>query len=142
MRASLLGFREAHAADPLVTDKWIGLVATRPHPDALDDVKALMDSSWWKPGNPNRVRALVGSLARANPLAFHRRDGAGYRLVASQVAALDPVNPQVAARLLGAFESWRRWASPQRDQAREALASLQPRLSSPDGRDLLERLLD
>ncbi|KFL36048.1 aminopeptidase N [Arenimonas donghaensis] len=140
--SALAAFREAHATDPLVTDKWIGLVATRPHPEALDDVRGLMASTWWKPANPNRVRALVGSLARSNPLAFHRRDGGGYQLVASQVAALDPVNPQVAARLLGAFESWRRWASPQRDQAREALVSLQGRLQSPDGRDLLERLLD
>ena len=140
--AALAAFREAHATDPLVTDKWIGLVATRPHPEALDDVRSLMASTWWKPANPNRVRALVGSLARSNPLAFHRRDGGGYQLVASQVAALDPVNPQVAARLLGAFESWRRWASPQCDLAREALTSLQGRLQSPDGRDLLERLLD
>lgn len=139
---ALAGFRAAHATDPLVTDKWIGLVATRPHPEALDDVQELMASSWWKPANPNRVRALLGSFARANPLAFHRRDGGGYRLLAAQVAALDPVNPQVAARLLGAFESWRRWASPQRDLARDALASLQGQLQSPDGRDLLERLLD
>ncbi|HEX5694648.1 MAG TPA: aminopeptidase N C-terminal domain-containing protein, partial [Arenimonas sp.] len=138
--AALAGFRESHAHDPLVTDKWISLVATRPHPDALDEVEALMASAWFKPANPNRVRALIGSFARSNPLAFHRRDGAGYRLVAGQVAALDPVNPQVAARLLGAFESWRRWASPLREQAREALASLQGRLESPDSGDLLERL--
>ena len=138
---ALAGFREAHAADPLVTDKWIGLVATRPHPEALDDVQALMASTWWKPANPNRVRALIGSFARLNPLAFHRRDGAGYRLVAAQVAALDAVNPQVAARLLGAFESWRRWAEPQRGQARAALDSMAGQLASPDSRDLLERLL-
>jgi aminopeptidase N len=116
-------------------------VATRPHPDALDDVQALMASTWWKPANPNRVRALIGSFARSNPLAFHRRDGAGYRLVAAQVAALDAVNPQVAARLLGAFESWRRWAEPQRGQARAALDSMAGQLASPDSRDLLERLL-
>lgn len=139
--AALAGFRDAHAGDPLVTDKWVALVATRPHPDALDAVQALMASPWWKPGNPNRVRALVGSFARSNPLAFHRRDGAGYRLVATQVAALDAVNPQVAARLLGAFESWRRWAAPQRDQARAALEPLKDALHSPDSRDLLERLL-
>jgi aminopeptidase N len=140
--AALASFRDAHAGDPLVTDKWITLVATRPHPDALADVEALMASAWWKPGNPNRVRALVGSFARSNPLAFHRRDGAGYRLLVEQVAALDAVTPQVAARLLGSFESWHRWASPQREQAQAALATLQGRLASPDSRDLLERLLD
>jgi aminopeptidase N len=139
--AALQAFRDAHAADPLVTDKWIGLVATRPDPEALDDVQALMATPWWKPANPNRVRALLGSFARSNPLGFHRRDGAGYRFVAGQVATLDAINPQVAARLLGGFESWRRWAAPRRELAREALASLEGKLASPDGRDLLQRLL-
>ena len=100
-----------------------------------------MASNWWKATNPNRVRALLGSFARSNPLGFHRRDGAGYRLVATQVASLDAINPQVAARLLGAFESWRRWTAPHRGPAREALAALEGKLGSPDGRDLLERLL-
>ena len=46
------------------------------------------------------------------------------------------------ARLLGSFESWRRLAEPQRSRAREALASMQGGLVSPDGRDLLQRLLE
>ena len=86
------------------------------------------------------MRALVGSFARANPLGFHRRDGAGYRLVAAQVDALDKLNPQVAARLLGGFESWRRLPEPRRAYARDALASLDGKLASSDGRDLLQRL--
>jgi len=139
--AALASFRERYRDDPLVTDKWVAVVATRPHPDALLDIDALMASSWWKPTNPNRVRALLGSFARSNPLGFHRLDGAGYRRVAAQVAMLDAINPQVAARLLGAFESWRRWSAPHRGPAREALATLEGKLASPDGRDLLERLL-
>ena len=87
------------------------------------------------------MRELVGSFARNNPLGFHRRDGAGYRLVARQIDTLDKLNPQVAARLLGGFESWRRLAEPQRAQARAALATLEGRLASSDGRDLLQRLL-
>ena len=139
--AALASFRERFAADPLVTDKWIACVATRPHPDAHDDVVALLASPWWKATNPNRVRALLGSFARSNPLAFHRRDGAGYRLVTQQIDVLDKLNPQVAARLLGGFESWRRLAEPQRSRARAALATLDGRLVSSDGRDLLQRLL-
>ncbi len=124
-----------------MTDKWITLVATRPHPDACDAVVALMQSPWWIPTNPNRVRAVLGAYARSNPLGFHRRDGRGYALVAEQIAALDAVNPQVASRLLGAFESWRHLAPPLRARSREALASLDGRVASPDGRDLLQRLL-
>ena len=138
---ALHAFRTQFAHDPLVTDKWLGLVAGRPHPDARDAVQALLGSPWWKPANPNRVRAVLGTFARGNPLGLHRRDGGGYRLVAGQIAVLDAINPSVAARLLGAFESWRRLAEPQRTKAREALASLEGALASPDSRDLLQRLL-
>ncbi|HLU13370.1 MAG TPA: DUF3458 domain-containing protein, partial [Arenimonas sp.] len=137
---ALADFRERFAGDPLVTDKWIGLVVTRPAADTLADVEGLLASSWWKPANPNRVRAVLGNLSRGNPLAFHRPDGAGYRLLVEQIAVLDAVNPQVAARLLGAFEAWRRLTPALRDVARQALGSLEGRLASPDCRDLLDRL--
>ena len=138
--AALAAFRERFADDPLVTDKWIGLVLSRPAADTLDDVVRLLASPWWKPANPNRVRAVLGTLARANPLALHGSDGAGHRLLVGQVASLDRVNPQVAARLLGAFEGWRRLTPPLRASAEEALATLENRLVSADCRDLLERL--
>ena len=57
--------------------------------------------------NPNRIRALLGSFVHANPTGFNRADGAGYRLLADQALEIDRFNPHVAARLLGAFESWR-----------------------------------
>ena len=138
--AALAAFRDQFAHDPLVTDKWIGFVATRPHGTACDDVGALLASPWWKPGNPNRVRAVLGSFQRGNPRAFHRADGAGFRLVADQLPALDATNPQVAARLLGGFEGWRRLAGPLRTTARATLDGLEGRLASPDCRDLLVRL--
>jgi aminopeptidase N len=139
--AALETFRGAHRADLLLTDKWIGLVASRPAQDALEDIEALLASEWWLPTNPNRVRAVLGTLARGNPVAFHRADGGGYRLVAEQVAALDAINPQVAARLLGAFENAARLVGARRGLAHAALRELDGRLASRDGRDLLQRLL-
>ncbi len=134
-------FRRRHAADPLVTDKWIAVLATRPHPETLDNVRGLLASGHWKPANPNRVRALLGSLARSNPLAFHRSEGAGYALIGEQIVALDAINPQVAARLLTAFESWRRLDDERRAAIGDVLHGMQARLNSPDCRDLLQRLL-
>src|SRR5690625_7922503 len=65
----------------------------------------------WHPafslGNPNRVRALLGTLATNNPVAFHRAVGAGYRLVGDALARLDDINPQIAARLATCFNHWR-----------------------------------
>jgi aminopeptidase N len=65
--------------------------------------------------NPNRVRALVGAFS-GNHLRFHQADGSGYALVGETLRALDSINPQVAARMAGAFENWRRY-----DDKRQAL---------------------
>jgi aminopeptidase N len=138
---ALREFQQRHRDDPLVTDKWISVVATRPHGDALDDVLKLLGSTWWTPTNPNRVRALLGSMSRMNPTAFHRNDGAGYRLLAEQLPQLDTLNPQVAARLLAGFENWRRLTGARRDHAALALQSLRGKLTSRDSVDLLTRLL-
>ncbi|MGH8028352.1 MAG: aminopeptidase N C-terminal domain-containing protein, partial [Arenimonas sp.] len=139
--AALATFREKYRDDLLLTDKWIALVASRPSADAVADVEALLAGPWWLPTNPNRVRALLGTLARSNPPAFHRVDGAGYRLVAGQALRLDSINPQVAARLLGAFENAARLRGSRRAAAHAALRALDGQLVSRDGRDLLQRLL-
>ena len=58
--------------------------------------------------NPNRVRALLSAFASENPVHFHSADGKGYALIAREILALDATNPQVSARLVQAFRSWRR----------------------------------
>jgi len=134
-------FAERHRDDPLATDKWLAVVATRPHADATDSVRALLESHWWTPTNPNRVRAVLGSFSRVNPTAFHRADGAGYALLVEQLPMLDGINSQVAARLLSGFESWRRWSGGRDVLARRAMETLRGRLLSRDSNDLLSRLL-
>ena len=47
---------------------------------------------------------------------------AGYDLVADVVLTLDKTNPQVAARLLGAFGSWQRLEQRRRERAGQALS--------------------
>lgn len=114
-------FFERYRSYPLVIDKWFALQATVPSPDTLDRVVALMDNAAFSIRNPNRVRALIGSFAAANPVAFNRKDGAGYNFVADQVLELNKLNPQVAARMLGAFRSWKTLESARKALARKAL---------------------
>ncbi len=135
-------FAERYRDDPLVTDKWITVVAARPHIDAVESVRGLLESTWWTPTNPNRVRAVLGSFSRMNPTAFHRVDGAGYALLVAQLPILDAINPQVAARLLAGFESWRRWSGVRATLAQQTLETLRGKLLSRDSNDLLTRLLD
>ncbi|MCC6863544.1 MAG: aminopeptidase N C-terminal domain-containing protein, partial [Rhodobacteraceae bacterium] len=65
----------------------------------------------WK--NPNRFRAVIGALL-ANHAGFHHASGSGYRLVAAWLLRLDPFNPQTAARMSTAFETWPRYDSNRR----------------------------
>ncbi len=101
-------FHDRFRGDPLVLDKWMGLQAGSPLPETATAVAALMKHPAFDIKNPNRVRALVGAFA-ANHLRFHDRSGSGYRLVGQVIRTLDPLNPLVAARLGGVFETWRRY---------------------------------
>ncbi|MDF1614501.1 M1 family metallopeptidase [Desulfurivibrio dismutans] len=115
-REVLAEFAARWRHDHLVLDKWFSVQATAPAPVTLEQVKALMDHPAFRLANPNRVRALIGAFAAGNAPAFHRADGAGYRFLTEQILALDPLNPQVAARLAARFSRWRRY-----DPARQAL---------------------
>src|SRR3546814_5969275 len=90
-------------------DKWLAIQATSSLPGVLDDVNRLLRHPAFTIRNHNKVRALITSFATANQVRFHAADGAGYALVADKVLELDALNPQVAARLLGAFKRWRQF---------------------------------
>ncbi len=114
--------------DDLVLDKWFTIQAVSPRPAALGDVRALYTHPDFDLRNPNRVRALVGAFASANQVRFHDASGEGYRFLADTVIALDPLNAQVAARIVTPLGAWRR-----QDDARQALmrAELQRILAVP-----------
>jgi len=63
----------------------------------------------FEPKNPNRLRALVGVFATANPSRFHDPSGAGYRFLADRILETDAFNPSTAARLVDALGGWRRY---------------------------------
>ncbi|HEX3633695.1 MAG TPA: aminopeptidase N [Casimicrobiaceae bacterium] len=95
--------------NPLVMDKWLALQATSCRPGTLERVRALLSHPVYDAHNPNRIRSLVGAFAQSNLPAFHAADGGGYVFVADQVLTIDRSNPQVAARLVAAFNRWRRF---------------------------------
>ncbi len=140
---ALEAFRRRWQNDPLVMDKWLAVQATSPLEDARQRVRELLDHPAFDIRNPNRVRALVGSFARGNPVHFHAADGEGYALVADQVLRLDALNPQVAARLAGAFNQYRRLDEGRMGAAREQLERIAatPQLSR-DVREVVSRALE
>ena len=72
--------------------------------------------------NPNRVRSLIGAFCTGNPVRFHAADGAGYRFLADRVLELDPLNPQIASRLLKSMIRWRRFDRGRQELMRAELA--------------------
>ena len=56
----------------------------------------------------NHARHSSG-VAGANPAHFHAADGSGYKFVADETIAMDGRNPQVAARLAGSFNQWKKF---------------------------------
>ena len=121
-RAAVLDdFYQRYADDPLIIDKWLALQATIPERSTLDRVQKLTVHPAFSMANPNRVRSLIGAFAQANHTQFNRADGLGYEFVADTVLALDPKNPQVAARLMGAFRSWRALEVRRRERAEATL---------------------
>jgi aminopeptidase N len=140
--AALDDFYARYADDPLIVDKWLTLQATIPEPATLDRVKALTKHPAFSFANPNRVRALIHAFALANQKEFNRADGAGYDFIVDTVLALDPKNPQVAARLLSALKSWRVLEPGRRARAEAALRRVAAAPSpSPDVSDIVQRAL-
>lgn len=140
--AALDAFHARFGSVPLVVDKWLSVQATNPRGDAVERVKALMDHPSFSLRNPNRTRALIGSFASLNPTQFARADGAGFDLVADAVIALDDINPQVAARILVSFRSWRSYEPGRRARAEAALKRIAAKTPlSRDVADIVERTL-
>jgi aminopeptidase N len=129
-------FYEKWKDDHLVIDKWFALQAMSSLSDAPERVQALIKHPLFSLKAPNKVRALIGAFANMNPTGFCRADGAGFRLVADAVLEIDTFNPQVSARMLGAFKSWRMLESARKSKARSELK----RIASHDklSRDLYE----
>jgi aminopeptidase N len=135
-------FYRRYADDPLVIDKWFTLQAVTPEPATLERVRALTVHPAFSMTNPNRAASLIGAFAHANQPQFNRLDGAGYDFVADIVLALDARNPQVAARIMAAFRSWRTLEAQRRARAEATLRRMAavPTLSR-DVADIVARTL-
>ena len=140
--AALDSFFRAHAGDPLVIDKWFALQAMIPEEATLGRIKRLMQHHAFSLTNPNRLRSLIGAFATGNLTRFNAADGSGYDLLVETVMAVDPKNPQVAARLLAAFRSWRSLEAGRRAFAEAALKRVAAVDNlSADVRDIAQRSL-
>jgi aminopeptidase N len=142
----LADFFSRFTDDALVIDKWFALQSSRPPVDGLEptlvDVKRLREHPAFKLNNPNRARSVIHAFCANNPASFHQADGSGYAFWAQSVLELDPINPQVAARLARALDRWRLFAQPYQGQMKAALEQVAAcQTLSPDVREVIGKAL-
>ena len=140
--AALADFEKHYADNPLVMDLWLAVQARKPGPFTLDRVEELTQHKAFSFDTPNRVYSLIRTFAMANMTGFNRADGAGYTFIADCVVRLNGSNPQVAARVLNAFRSWRMLEPKRAKLAKAALERIRAEKNlSTDVADIVARTL-
>ncbi|PKM23146.1 MAG: aminopeptidase N [Gammaproteobacteria bacterium HGW-Gammaproteobacteria-14] len=137
----LEAFRQRFSGEPLVLDQWFAVQATVPGAESVARVRALMDAPGFEWTSPNRVRALLGSLANGNSSAFHAVDGSGYQLYVEALLKLDSLNPQVSARMANALAVLPRLEPASQGRMRAQVERLRRGDSSENLREVIDRLL-
>ncbi|WP_107687881.1 aminopeptidase N [Neisseria wadsworthii] len=112
-------FTDKFGNEALVMDKYFMLTASSRRSDTLAKVQAALQHPKFSLENPNKARSLLGAFSRNVP-HFHAENGSGYEFLAEKVMQIDTFNPQVAARLVQAFNICKRL-----EPKRRALMELQ-----------------
>ncbi len=114
-------FYERWKDEPLVVDNWLRAQAAVPDPGTLERVRMLTRHEGFDYMNPNKVYSLLLGFTHGNPACFHAQDGSGYEFLLEWVEILDPVNPQVCARLASALSNWGKYKPALKEKMHETL---------------------
>lgn len=134
-------FAQRHAQNDLVMDKYFILIGSSQRHDTLLQVEAAVQHPAFSLENPNKVRSLLGSFSRNIP-HFHAVDGSGYRFMADYILRIDEFNPQVASRLVQAFNLYDRLEPQRKALMAEQLQRIQKHEGlSKDSREIVDKIL-
>ena len=136
-------FYKAWKTDRLVIDKWFALQIIYCNPnDATEIAKKLSAHKDFDFKNPNRVRSLISSFCSGNPAGFHDLTGNGYKFTADWIITIDKINPQTAAKLCTAFQSWKNYDKNRQNKSKEQLNRiLLTENLSRDTKEMIDRIV-
>ena len=138
----LAQFADKFSDDALVMDKYFALVGLSRRSDTLQQVQTALQHPKFSLENPNKARSLIGSFSRNVP-HFHAEDGSGYRFIADKVIEIDRFNPQVAARLVQAFNLCNKLAPHRKNLVKQELQRIQAQEGlSKDVGEIVGKILD
>ena len=138
----LAQFADKFSDDALVMDKYFALVGSSRRSDTLQQVQTALQHPKFSLENPNKARSLIGSFSRNVP-HFHAEDGSGYRFIADKVIEIDRFNPQVAARLVQAFNLCNKLEPHRKNLVKQELQRIQAQEGlSKDVGEIVGKILD
>ena len=138
----LAQFADKFSDDALVMDKYFALVGLSRRSDTLQQVQTALQHPKFSLENPNKARSLIGSFSRNVP-HFHAEDGSGYRFIADKVIEIDRFNPQVAARLVQAFNLCNKLEPHRKNLVKQELQRIQAQEGlSKDVGEIVGKILD
>ena len=133
-------FYEKNHREPLTLNKFFQLHASGNYPELIETIKNLASHPDFMFENPNRVYALFVTFA-TNPYYFHQKDGAGYALLKMAILKLNPINPQVAARLTKTLMNFKRFEPIRANLMKSVLEALKAETLSPDVYEIVHKAL-
>lgn len=125
--------------ESLVMNKWFAIQATSNHPSTFENVKQLVDHPLFEIKNPNKVYSLILAFGQ-NIFRFYDIEKKPYVWFAQRIAEIDKINPQVAARLCGAFNFVPKLRKDLQEDVRKALEPLKQQSLSPNVMELISRV--
>ncbi|WP_028389475.1 aminopeptidase N [Legionella fairfieldensis] len=134
-------FYRQWSQEDLVVEKWFAIQASSELPHTLARVKTLLQHPAFTMKNPNKVRAVIGAFCHANPRHFHAADGSGYAFLGDNIAKVDKINSQIAARLATPFTRWRRFDTNRQTLIKQQLKQLTTLDLSRDLQEVVEKSL-
>ena len=112
----LESFYHRYEDDALLVDRYFSLLGRNPNL-TMDDVAMISNHPAFDLKNPNRARAIVGSIGR-NRIALARIGAPLYRWIGAEIVKIDKINAVTAARLVTPFAKLSRLPEPLKEEVR------------------------
>jgi aminopeptidase N len=138
---ALQAFYEQWKNESLVLNKWFSLQSISSHPDTFKTVQKLLSHPAFDLKNPNRVYSVLGNFG-GNLVQFHRPDLDTYSFMADRILEVDRLNPQVAARVAGCFDVWKKLPDESQKKVHKELERLVGSGLSSNTHEIIQKALE
>ena len=140
--AALKAFHDRWQHNPLVMEKWFMLEASSAQTGNIQQLQKLMQHPAFDPGNPNKLRAVLGAFMTANPVHFYAADGSGFAFIGDCLIDIDRSNPQLASRMALPLTRMAFYGLDRQTQMISVLREIQKAAGSADLREVVDKALD